>query len=127
MADQDYPVQIGLTVGTMQTMSALSVEDPQPTPTHYSQLLDLGDGSPRGMGWKRCYWRWAYIDVGDVQTLQTYCPGESATVYIKTVGRSAGMEVYQALMVWPQVEPAEVSNIYEDFVIEFRKLIVAAT
>lgn len=123
----DYPVQIGLSVGTLQSMATLGVPDPQPTPVHYSEYVIRGDGAPIGVGWKQCEWRWAYIEVDEVRALQTYCPGVSAQVYIKTVGRSAGMEVYLSRMVWPQVEPAEVGDCYEDFVIEFWGLTVAAT
>lgn len=122
-----YPRWIGLTTGTLAKLSTLNVPEPDIVPVQYSKYLELGDGTIRGSGWLRCEWRWAHIEVDEVRVLQLYCPGVTSTVYIKTVKSAASMEVYQATMVWPQTEQAEINDCYEDFVIEFRKLTVAAT
>lgn len=121
----DY--RIGLTAGTMTTLATLGVTDPDPLPAHYAETIVLGDGTQRGAGWLQAEWRWQRLYLSELLALQAYCPGESASVYIKTLKRGGGFQAYTATMVWPQIEPAYRGDCYDDFVIEFRELVAVST
>lgn len=123
----DY--KIGTTVGNMLALSSLGIDDPDPIPVQYSDYVDLGNGKTKGVGWYRCEWRFAYIEINEVRALRAYCPepSTSSNVYIKTVKTTGGFGVYSAIMVWPLTEPAYIGDTYSDFVVEFRYLVEAAT
>jgi hypothetical protein len=123
----DY--KIGTSIGNMLSLSTLGINDPDPVPVQYSEYLDQGDANILGAGCLRAEWRFAIIEIDEVRALRAYCPEPScsSTVYIKTVKTTGGFGVYQAIMVWPQTEPAYEADAYEDFIIEFRMLAEAAT
>lgn len=126
MADLD--IKIGTTIGNMVTVVSLGVPLPDPVPVHYSNRIQLGSGGVLDSGWKRCYWRFDVLTIGELQALLTYCPGGStSSVYIKTVNQGGGLQVFLATMIWPLVEPAAPGKCYENVEIEFRELTAVST
>lgn len=121
----DY--RIGLSIGTLATLSGLSVTDPDPLPVHYAKREELGDGTIRGVGYLMAEWRWARLYTSELNVLRTYCPGESASVYIKTLNRNGGWQGFSATMIMPEVEPAYRADVYDDFVVIFTELIEVGT
>ena len=111
----DY--QIGLSSGSMVSLAnipavsgsgTVNVDPPRSTFTPYMDEQQLVSGQVRGVGYPRATWIWDSISREARDALRQYCPGKSASVYIKTktMDSSDSYHIYSAIMVWPtQEEP----------------------
>lgn len=122
----DY--RIGASKGSMQTLAALGIDDPQPTPVHYAEMAVLGNGSQRGAGWLQARWFFDWLHIDQLNALKIFCPdGVSAEVAVKTVRSGGGTAVYEGTMWWPQVEPVLQGEQFQDVEVWFVGLVEAGT
>ena len=103
--------KIGLTSGSMMPLSTLlasssGVPDesmPKSTFTPYSAQQILVSGLIRGVGRPVATWSWDVMTRVHRDALRAYCPGQSASVYIrtKTMDSLDSYVNYSAVLVWP--------------------------
>jgi len=115
--------QIGTTEGGMATLDTLYLRDPQPAPAHYSEYIELLDGTVRGVGWLQAEWRWSVLSTTDIASLRAFCTGSSAAVYIVTPDADGAFVSYTAIMSMPQIPEVHHGDYFEDFAIAFTKLV----
>jgi hypothetical protein len=119
--------KIGLTSGSMLSLSALQtpVDDPKSTYHPYSQLIGLGNGMVRGGGWPTATWTWKILNQAQRDQLREYCVNQSALVYIttRTLDTSSSYTTFQAVMIWPTAEEYLDATRRPDFAIKFQALV----
>ncbi len=117
---------IGTTTANLTELSALGLTDPK---AFFKQGVrrTMVNGQARDTGAPQAVWRWGFLRQAARDVLRTYCPGASATVYIRTrkLDNSDAFEVYQAIMIWPEEEDLDGYRRI-GFDIQFRQLVVTA-
>lgn len=119
--------KIGTSVAGLVTLDALTtrVPDPQTSFQFYSQILDLGSGLKRGVGYSRTTWTYGYLTQDQRNQLRAFCTGASTEIYITTRSRdevsNTLFKTYKAVMTWPEQEEYR-NGRRLDFVISFTRL-----
>lgn len=121
----DY--QIGVASGSMVKLESLATPVTYPKGFYrpYAEEKQLVSGLVRGVGYPVAIWQWDVIPRAERDMLRTFCPGQSANVYIrtKTLDSSDSYANFYAVMVWPiQDEQRDVQR-RTTFKIEFRFLV----
>lgn len=113
--------KIGTTQAGLATLKSLGIPEPMPEYRPYSELLDLGNGERRGVGYPTVLWRWSILSQTQRDALRTYCTGVSATVYIETRTNDNSNEFrqYETIMLWPGAEDRDAGRAL-GFDLEFR-------
>lgn len=124
-----FEFEIGLTQGSLVNLEVLSptpVVPPKCMYTPYTDVIDVGDGSKRGVGAPTATWRWGFIERSQRDMLRTFCPGASAPAYIRTYTRDAldSAKEFSCDMIWPADSEEVVAGRRVDFTIEFRNLVL---
>jgi hypothetical protein len=124
-----YSFEIGITLGGMvnvETLDGGKMPAPRATYKPYSELIHLGNGAVRGVGYPVIIWKWGILSRSARDALRVYCPSSSSLVYIKTqvIDSSDTYVTYQAWMIWPEEEDRDASRRVE-FAVEFRKPVAA--
>ena len=90
-----------------------------------SQELVLGDGTVRGGGWATAQWHWDVMTEVQRDWLRTFCPGQSAEVYIQTpmTDNAEALGIFYAVMIWPTLKEQHVATRRLDHLIRFQHLI----
>lgn len=107
----------------MNNVEALGVQPPLGTFRPYSLPLKLGDGTLRGGGWKTCEWRWGFVSQAMRDALRAYCPGASASLWLRTrqLENADAFAYYSGVMLWPEEEQRDTTRRL-DFVLRFQAL-----
>ncbi len=101
---------------TYQIIVLVNVESlatPLPAPKApfepYMVAYETGDAGKRGYGQPTCTWHFGFLTNAQRDMLRTYCPGASATIYIRTMTNesSDAYQTYTAKMLWPDKEPRD--------------------
>jgi hypothetical protein len=127
MSQYDY--MIGTTALNMVNLETLFAANrgtftAHADPVDYAKIVQLGDGSQRGLGWLQTQWHFDYLSLTHYALLKAYCSGLSASVYIKTRKNDGTFGVYTARMLWPEQEPERGSSaIVLDINIKFIQLV----
>jgi len=109
-APDNYDYRIGLTSGSMVLLenivtsgSSTPVSYPKSTFQPYSDEQPLVSGLVRGVGYPVATWIWSVMTQQERDAMRQYCPGKSASVYIKTktMDSADSYHTYSAIMVWP--------------------------
>jgi hypothetical protein len=116
-----FEFSLGLTADTMDNLEDMGSEEivPDWTYTESSNPVELANGHVRNLGFPLITWHWGFLSAADRTLLQTYCPGKSADVFVRTPVADCTFRTFQAVMVWPAGEDPSV-GIYKDVTIEFR-------
>lgn len=107
MAVGDF--KIGTTLAGITNIESLATPLPVPRVTRPTyELVKLGNGSYRDVGFPYCTWTFPQLTKAQVTQLRTFCSGSSATVFIRTLTQVNGTTYanYQATMIWPDDEDA---------------------
>jgi hypothetical protein len=104
-----YEYAIGTTVESMQYLFQLKVKAPKQAFNPYSRLLSTNDGGEDGTGWPVAEWYYSFLTQTERDTLKTFCPGQSADVYVRTLNDDLEWTTYRAKMLW-QFEAPEINN-----------------
>ena len=124
-----YNYEIGTADDNLVNVEALLTTFPgMPAPkssySEFSEKLELGDGSVKGVGWSEAEWRWGFLTQAQRDILRPYCTVASSTVYIRTRRNDNSDEyVYKTgVVIWPEGEEDKDAGRRLDFVLRFRKL-----
>lgn len=123
-----YEYKIGATYAGMDYVENLGGSAgqhfaPEAYPIDYSEVVTLGNGMRRGLGWLTTKWHWGFLPIAQYNALKAFCAGLASQVYIKTRNNDGTFGVYTAIMLWPEKEPERRAGRVLDVTIEFTKLI----
>lgn len=125
-----YGFMIGTTMGGITNLELLSVPVTPPKSTYspYSSVVELADGSKRGIGAPVATWRWGFLPRTMRDQLRTFCTGASSSVYIRTYTKdnSGALKYYLCKMIWPSTSEETDATKAIDFTIEFTQLVLQA-
>jgi hypothetical protein len=104
------------------------VTPPKSTYTPYTSVVELADGSRRGIGAPVATWHWDFLPQTMRDQLRTFCTGASAAVYIRTYTKDNAFapKYFTCQMIWPATSEETQATRRMDFVIEFRQLVLVA-
>lgn len=92
----------------------------------YSIKNDRGDGHISGHGWPKDTWSFDVLYQNMIDYLRsTYCPGQSANLYISTRNDSGVFAVYYGILAWPsqdQMSKRNFNGTYLGLTFELRRL-----
>ena len=115
----------------MVNVEDLSTPIPAPKSTfiEYSRVINLGDGSIRGMGWSTAAWRFGFLTTGQRDQLRTFCSLASNDVYIRSRKNDtdSAYQYYECQLVWPIGQEDKDHGFRLDFVAEFRDATLITT
>ncbi|MGQ9768511.1 MAG: hypothetical protein ACUVSS_14635, partial [Anaerolineae bacterium] len=90
----------------------------------YTREYDKADGQVGGDGYPTAIWTFDLLTPEQVAKLRTYCPGKSASVYIRTRAPNEQFVKYVAIMIWPSdLMKKRLAGRYLDVEIHFRRLV----
>ena len=125
-----YLFALGTSMGSITNLESFAVPiiPPKSTFATCAMVIDLADGSKRGLGAPVATWHWDGFPPDQRDELRTFCPGTSALVYIRTYTKDNAYapHYYQAQMIWPVTSEETWSKHRLDFTIEFRQLVLQA-
>ncbi len=120
--------QIGLASGSMVRLDLLTVpvDPPKSTLQQYADKIKLVSGLYRGLGFPTATWIWATIPRNQRDQLRSFCPGQSAWVYIRTrtMDNSDSFATYYAVMLWPIQDEARDAERRMTLTIKFENLVL---
>ena len=119
-------------VGALVTLASLGIPKPFPIYKTGVSTVKLGDNSARTLGSPMVVWQWGFLTAAQRDTLRTYCPGASASVYIvtptteKISSVSNAAQTFLCQMIWPAPDNPEAPQAGRrlEFPIVFRQLVV---
>ena len=118
-------------IGSTLVGLALLVDmTPSITPPDYefltaADVIDLADGTQRGIGAPAVSWHWEVLTDAQRDLLRAFCPSHSANVFIRTLEEDGSYVNYSAVMIWPLKEKRDSGGeTVTDFELIFRLLIV---
>lgn len=121
-----YEYKIGTTFGGMTNLEGLNTPVPPPFATFrpYQSVINLGDGTTRGLGFPSVTWAWAFLSNAQRDVLRAFCTGSSASVYIHTKKNDSNdaYDDYLGVMLWPEEEQSE-NHHKMDFTLTFVSLV----
>lgn len=114
--------KIGTSYAGMTYFSALTIPtaDPRGDPMEYSNVVEIGNGTRKNLGWLRQMWHWDFLTEAQTSQLRAFL----GSVYVTTRKNDGTFGVYTATLVWPEEEPEHYANRVLDITIELRKLVV---
>jgi hypothetical protein len=96
-----YDFKLGTSVGGLRTLDSLSITNPKPYFHPFTQEINLANSTVMGHGWPMAEWVWGYLADQDRAALRVFCPGASASVFIRTTNDALTYKNYSAVMIWP--------------------------
>jgi hypothetical protein len=112
----------------VETLTTLPDMGPASEFYDYSESLPTGDGGRVTRGKPYAIWKWAgHMPTDLFNALRTtYCPGGSASVYIRTLKADyATYAYYTAKMIWPELDSySRNAKGYTDVRIRFDNLVL---
>jgi len=122
-----YNFVMGTLLDSMTNLELLAVPVTPPKSTYspYSSVIELADGSKRGIGAPIATWHWGFLPRNMRDQLRVFCPGASSLIHIGTYTKdNAGeLRLFQCEMIWPVTDEETETTRTVDFTIEFRQLI----
>ncbi len=120
--------EIGATLGSMATLVSRQAIEPKATFTDYSNIVKLGSGLVKGLGFPQAEWYYEYITQTQYDVFRTFCPTVGASVFIATLTNDMAYVRYTALMEMPTqfvLRSPEGRKVYQDITIKFSNLVEA--
>lgn len=118
-----YEYKIGTTLGGMVTLESLGVPAPEQTFVKYSQSVQLGDGTSKGVGWPSCEWRFGFLTETQRDALKAYCPNASAEVFIRTFDEDLDYQNYECVLIWPSNGEERTVGASIDVTLQFQRMV----
>ena len=122
-----YNFEIGTTLVGCVNIEDLTVPvvPPKPTFSPYADVIELGDGSKRGIGAPIATWHWDFLPRTMRDQLRTFCTGASSAIFIRTYTKdnAGALKYFSCVMTWPtQREETQTAKAI-DFTLEFTQLV----
>lgn len=118
---------IGTTFGSMEHLDHLTIPilPPKSTFSPYAKVVDLADGSTRGVGAPVAAWHWDFLPQEARDQLRTFCAGASSDIYIRTATKdtAGAFRYFTCKMKWPVRDEETKATRAIDFIIEFTQLV----
>lgn len=118
--------EIGESLGSMTNLAELETpiveETPRSSYLPYARTVNTGDGGKRGIGSPVAVWDFPLLTLDQRNQLKGFCPGASATVYIRTKLNDDSYADFQAIMIWPDSTEDRWYGEKKNFSIIFRNL-----
>ncbi len=120
--------KIGLTSGTLTNIEALATPLPVPRAPFkpYARSQMAASGLSVGKGFASCIWIFSRLTPAQRTQLRTFCAGDGATVYIRTMTNEADAYAnYLAIMHWPE-ERRDAAKTHDrlEFAISFTHMVL---
>jgi hypothetical protein len=120
--------QIGLTSVAMTNLEALATPLPVPRAPFnpYTRRQIAASGISIGKGFAYCQWIFSRLTPAQREQLRTFCPGDSAVVYIRTMTNDGDAYAnYQAVMHWSDSERRDPAQTHDrlELAISFTHLV----
>ena len=124
MAVGDF--KLGTSVGALANIESLATPLPVPRVTRPTyELVKLGNGAYREVGFPVCKWDWPQLTIAQVEQLRTFCTGSSVSIYIRTLVKVSATTYanYLATMIWPDDEDSRGGLVF-GFSLRFEGMVV---
>lgn len=108
-----YQFEIGATSTGMFPLSVLGIPDPEFDFAKFTGQVDLPDGETFGVGPPVAQWHWGFLPDGLRDVLKSFCPGHSATIYIRMPKDDVTNATFQAKITWPLRERKSNGNVLD--------------
>jgi len=118
--------KLGTSVGALANIESMSPALPVPRVTRpVYELVKLGNGAYREVGFPVCEWEWAQLTKAQVAKLRTFCSGSSGAIYLRTLTDINGSTYanYLAVMVWPDDEDSRGGLVF-GFKLRFEAMVL---
>lgn len=118
--------KIGTSVVGLTNIESLATPLPVPRVTRPTyELVKLGDGSMREVGFPFCSWTWPQLTIAQVEQLRTFCTGSSVSIYMRTLTRVSATTYanYLATMTWPDDEDSRGGYVF-NLTVKFDSMVV---
>lgn len=73
----------------------------------YAERITAASGRVYGRGYLTCQWTFSRLTAAQRTQLKSFCAGESANVYLKTLAGNDAYKTYSAVMTWMENEARE--------------------
>jgi hypothetical protein len=127
-----YPYALGSDYASLTDLETLLASEGYPRGTvprgrlyEASVFNDRADGQVAAHGFPYCIWVFDVLTIPMIATLRTFCPGQSASVYLKTRNQADAFVTFSGIMVWPtpqQMDKRQVGGKYLGLEFTFRQL-----
>jgi hypothetical protein len=117
---------IGDSLGNLTLLQDLTppLKDPDFESVKNSSVLELADGTLRGVGAPAVVWHWNVLTDAQRDVLRALCPSKSANLFISTpIDSGIYYEDFSCVCIWPVQEIRDAGNVV-DFTLSFRLLVV---
>lgn len=100
------------------------ITPPKSTFSQYASVVELADGSKRGVGAPVATWHWGFLSREMRDQLRHFCTEVSSVVYIRTYTKdNAGAPKYfLCQMSWPVTGEETDATKAIDFTVEFKQM-----
>jgi len=113
---------IGISMETITNIEQLATPLPVPRSpfSPYGAYTTMANGLKRGRGFPALSWIFSLLTPAQRTQLRVFCPGSSATVYIRTPINDGDTYAYfQAVMHWPEKEVRDPTRVHHRLEMEF--------
>ena len=122
-----YNYKIGTTYVGLVNLESLTVPvvPPKPTYSPYTSVVELGDGSTKGIGYPIATWHWDFLHRAQRDQLRTLLPGASTEIFIQTYTKDDGttIKAFSCVAHWPVMSEETQTAKAMDFTIKFTQLV----
>lgn len=125
-----YNFKIGTTLLGMTNVEELTIplQPPRYAFKDFQESVQTPSGISKGLGYPSATWYWGFLTNEQLLQLRTFCPGESATIFIQTFTNEVEEDgddellVFTGVVHWP-VEQDRQAHKAIDFTLLFTNLV----
>jgi len=120
MSDPALYYAVGTSIANMVTFDLLGIIAPfQDAYVPFTVETPAHDALVYGHGFEATVLRWGFISQAQRNTLKSYCPGKSATVYVRVRDDDWQWVYVKANMIWQEEQPPD-----NGFILDFSVVLI---
>lgn len=116
--------EIGAALATCATLTSRGIPEPEANFTDYAELVTLGSGVVRGLGFPSATWHYGFTSNAQWDLLKAFVTGASTSVCIATMRNDGSFLRYNCVMELPITYVLRSTRVV-DFTINFTNLVAA--